>query len=102
LEKLKRQISAIYPVWDFSGFNCVTTQSLEKNGPSLYYECSHFRPYTGRLILAKLFEKTDEPLGFGYLLTAESVEAALEQIKLDRLNWHETRPAVIDELSAIL
>lgn len=101
LEKLKRQISAIYPVWDFSGFNCVTTETIKKEGAPLYYECSHFRPYTGRLILAKLFGKEEGPADFGYYLNSESVEEALKQIKQDRLNWLETKPPVIAELSGL-
>jgi len=68
LEEVKRQLSAIYPIWDFSGFNCVTTQAIEKESNPLYYECSHFRPVVGKMILDKMFGKTVYPDDFGRIL----------------------------------
>lgn len=68
LEKLKQELSAIHPIWDFSGFNCVTQETLQIDTP-LYYECSHFRPQVGRMILEKMFGHTTEPADFGRLLS---------------------------------
>ncbi|WP_068469539.1 hypothetical protein [Candidatus Protochlamydia phocaeensis] len=98
LEELKRKLSAIHPIWDFSGFNCVTTQALEATASPLYYECSHFRPFVGNLILQKIIGFSADPADFGYLLTNETVDAVLEQIKQDRVRWLKTAPPVISQL----
>jgi len=67
-EQLKRDLSAIHPIWDFSGSNCITTKEAEKDGEPLYYECSHFRPYVGKLILNKMYGASDPYPTFGVLL----------------------------------
>ncbi len=97
-ETLKRELAAIYPFWDFSGFNCVTTEAIDTKENPLYYECSHFRPYVGRLILDRMYHQPHAIQNFGYYITAENVEDALQSIRQDRLKWLETQPANLKEL----
>lgn len=101
LESLKRHLCQIYPIWDFSGFNCVTTQALESQDEPFYFECSHFRPQViGKAIIAKLFDlqPSTELAGFGLLLKPDTVEMCLNQINQDRLNWQEERSDLVKEV----
>lgn len=67
IEELKKNLSQIHPIWDFSGFNCVTLETLQNADSPLYYECSHFRPCVGRMILHKMWGTTSDPEDFGRL-----------------------------------
>lgn len=97
-ENLKRKLVAIHPLWDFSGFNCVTTEALETKEEPLYYECSHFRPYVGKLIFDRLFQQPHAQQNFGYYVTQDNVEDSLLRIHQDRLKWLETDPVDLDKL----
>jgi hypothetical protein len=99
-ETLKRKLCASYPIWDFSGFNEVTTEKLE--GAPLYYECSHFRPYVGHLILSRLFDSNGQADRFGYLLTPDTVEEVLVRIRAERLDWLEQKPAILTQLDRVI
>lgn len=83
LEELKHDLCFYHPIWDFSGFNTVTTQEYEKDQP-FYYECSHFCPCIGKLILNRLFNLS---ASFGYLLTPETIEQSLQSIRQDHALW---------------
>ncbi len=102
LEDLKRRLSAIWPIWDFSGYNPITTQSIEQIDNPLYFECSHFRPYTGNLILDRLFDQPQALQSFGYYLTPGTVEDILVEIRKDRLNWLNTKPKELEKLDLII
>jgi hypothetical protein len=80
LENLKRQLCSVYPIWDFSGFNPITMQTLDTNGDSLYYDCSHFTPIVGNLILQRMLGRPSCIDSIGYLLTPETVEGSLAEI----------------------
>ena len=102
LEDLKRRLSAIWPLWDFSGYNPVTTQAIEQADNPLYFETSHFRPYVGNLILDRLFDQPQALQDFGYYLTPATVENVLDQIREDRLNLLSTNPNVFGTLDSII
>jgi hypothetical protein len=86
-EELKRHLSTIYPIWDFSGFNCVTTQSIENKDYPFYFECSHFRPYLGKILLEKMFNRSSFCSDFGSLLTPETVEHTFTQMREQAEQW---------------
>lgn len=77
MEIWKRKLSAMHTVWDFSGFNDITTDE------SQYVDCSHYKPQVGRLILASFFGQPS----FGYKLTPDTIEQALSQMRSDHMTW---------------
>jgi hypothetical protein len=98
-EDLKRRLCAIYPIWDFSGFNCVTTQALEQEiNQSLYHECSHFRSIVGKMIGEKMFDKSEYPHNFGFLLTSQTIENALAQMRQQAQDWLATRDNLREQI----
>lgn len=97
-EDLKRALSSIYPIYDFSGYNELTVQSRKCLENPLYYECSHFKPLLGRMILNQLFEKESFPIPIGSLLTPQTVEEAIFNQRMSRTFWAETHPEIVAEL----
>lgn len=86
LEQLKRELCTLHPVWDFSGFTPLTTETLKVNDESLYGECSHFTAVSGKLLLKQMFEGPDES-DIGCLLTPKTLDSHLTKILEDRKVW---------------
>jgi len=96
-ETWKRQIVNIIPVWDFSGFNSVTTAKID-NKMDKYSDNSHFMPFIGGFILDRLFSyQTDKiPQDFGVWLTPNNIEAHLQKTRRDREKWAIDHPDEVD------
>jgi len=88
VENLKRQLCFIHPVWDFSGYNPITTESFDSNGVALYQDCSHFTTFTGELLLKRIFGHPSPIDSIGFLLTPETVEKSFKQILSQRDAWN--------------
>lgn len=102
IEKLKEQLCAIYPIWDFSGYNSITMQMDETESTPYYFECSHFTPYVGKMILRKLFNQTGMPTDFGQYLTPATLAQCQETYQKQRAVWVMQNPEVIQELTTAL
>ena len=92
-EQWKREIVKLTPVWDFSGFNSITTEAIQPKMNN-YVDNSHYSPMIGNLILDRIFNDQTEsiPQNFGILLTTENIEQHLTSIKSDRLLWLKNNP----------
>ena len=73
-----------YPIWDFSGYNSVTTETVKT--PMLnYWDSSHFDERIGHLILERILKGHDRiPSDFGVLLLKENIEEELLKIREQR------------------
>lgn len=91
VENLKRQLCAIHPLWDFSGYNPITLETLETEGEELYHDCSHFTLYTGSLLVKRMFGQTSSIDSVGYLLSPQTVESALADILEQRSRWLQNK-----------
>lgn len=93
LEQWKRDLVSIIPVWDFSGYNSITTEEIAQYMEN-YVDNSHYTPEVGELILQRMRNKSrnNVPADFGVLLTSENIEEHLEQIESDRQTWLEENP----------
>lgn len=98
-EGLKRALANIYPIYDFTGFNEITVQLKKCPENPLFYECSHFRPLLGKVILNVLFDKSSFPISVGNLLTPESIDNILSRERINRNFWAEAHPEIVAELS---
>lgn len=93
LENFKRQVSAIYPVYDFSGFSPLNSENLLKERSGIYlFEISHFTPHYGKIILDKIYGIADRCPQGGFLLTAETVEEQLKILREQRQGWIQQNP----------
>lgn len=85
VEKLKRDLCTIHPLWDFSGYTPLTTETINSEN-HLYLEFSHFTSFAGQILLKQMFEG---PIisNIGRLLTPETIDAHLTKILEDRQPW---------------
>ena len=111
-ERWKREVLAIAertntPVWDFSGYNEVTTVPFDDAG-TFYFDGSHYRPAVGRRILAIIGQSAGvdrgdgrdggeerprvRPGGFGVRLTPDTLEAHLSATRANRAAYVESMP----------
>lgn len=87
-EQWKRELTQIAPVWDFSGYNSITTEPIS-NRMQYYVDSSHYHRQTGDRVLNRLlhFDEQRVPKDFGVLLTPHTVDAHLRKIRADRTAW---------------
>ncbi|MBA3721522.1 MAG: hypothetical protein H0W88_03880 [Parachlamydiaceae bacterium] len=86
--ELKERLSDIYPIWDFSGFNLITTEALKIEGPPLYIDCSHYSPQVGKYLLNIMFKEGNKSNEV-YLLTPSSRNSVNDNILEAREKWVE-------------
>jgi hypothetical protein len=81
-----RELAAITPFWNFSGYNSVTLD--DRN----YLESSHYLPRIGTLIAARIFNdgKVVTPVDFGIRVNASNIEAYLSTLR-HQIRQHDAR-----------
>jgi len=83
------------PLWDFSGYNSITTDDIKQDKDYLYRDSTHYGPQVGNMILSRVFAVQDENLSidFGVQLTkeniAEHLHMTLQQQKKYALDFPE-------------
>jgi hypothetical protein len=105
-EEAARANSEPFPVWDFSGYNRITTEMVPKtrnqpNDMSGYWDISHFRKGVGDQMLDRVFAVSEESrAGFGVLLTGVNLEDHLASIRRKRVSYREANPELVTEIEA--
>ncbi|MCW6037050.1 hypothetical protein K4A83_12340 [Spirulina subsalsa FACHB-351] len=101
-EQWKREIVQFAPIWDFSGYNSITTEPLT-DSMVYYIESSHYRKEVGDLILNRILNYNLDvvylegvPPDFGVLLTPNNLEDHLAQIRQDRAVWVKNNPEWVE------
>jgi hypothetical protein len=89
----KRQLAKTTPVWDFTGYNSITTEAIAKTMNN-YVDNSHYTPAVGNLILDRIYQRQNQniPADFGILMTPENIESHLAKIDRERAAWIATHP----------
>lgn len=89
-EEWKRTIVNIMPVWDFSGYNSITTEPINDKMTN-YTDASHYTKQVGDLVLNRILNnQTDTvPDDFGVLITPQNIESHLAKIRTTRQQWAE-------------
>ncbi|MCT7993934.1 hypothetical protein [Laspinema olomoucense] len=102
-EEWKRNLAEITPIWDFSGYNSITTEPLSRTMTN-YMDSSHYYKEIGDLVLNRIFQYNQEivPEDFGVLLTPETVENHLKKIIKAREIWATNNPEVVHYVESIL
>lgn len=99
-----------FPLWDFSGYNSITTENIPNGseGPkrmNWYFESSHYTPATGDLVIDRLFEyKSSDrvvPNDFGVLLTSKNINKHLKNIRAARINYKNTHIQEILDIESL-
>ncbi len=95
-ESWKRQMVAILPVWDFMGYDQFSAEPVAAVMRH-YTDESHYRVSVGDRILDRILASNgaDGPGGFGVLLTPETVDEYLADVRRDREVWAASNPEVL-------
>ncbi len=101
-EEWKRELVKMTPIWDFSGYNSITTETINEDTKN-YIDSSHYRKEVGDLILNRVFnDQIDEvPPDFGILLTPDNVENHLKMIQEQREIWASQNPEIVQWVQEI-
>lgn len=96
-----------YPLWDFSGYNSITTESFPLLGDSntqmrWFWESTHYKKETGNLVLNRIFHHTEHghvvPDDFGILLTPDNIERVFARIRSDRKEYVRTHRRDVNDI----
>ncbi len=102
--------STAFTLWDFSGFNSVTSEEVPPPEDSqtrmrYYWEGSHYRSEAGDLVLDRLFGISipgrSVPEDFGKLLTTGNVEDLLAETRRRQVLWRNRHPADVNQISGL-
>jgi hypothetical protein len=96
-------------IWDFSGYNSVTTESVPAPGDSTsrmsgYWESSHIRKHLGDLMLARIFGSRSQqvalqlPPDFGVQLTPANLEVNRDRIRAEASRYRQSHPLEVAEV----
>lgn len=96
-----------FPLWDFSGFNSITTESLPQDGKftrmKYFIDKSHFSTTVGKMILDRIFDTCQEPCNipadFGIQLTSENVEHYLSGSRAIRQQYNQAQQSANENAS---
>ena len=95
-EKWKRDIVDVVPVWDFSGYNSVTTERIS-NKMTNYWDSSHYKKEVGNLILNRIYDKGSvTPADFGVFITRDNIAKHIESENNKRTVWKRENDKAIE------
>lgn len=96
-EQWKKDLAAIAPVWDFSGYNSITTEPISET-MQYYWDNSHYTERTGNLVLDRLLnvQAVSLPQDFGQLLKPDTIEQVNAEINSARTQWASHNQQAVD------
>ncbi|MFM2409024.1 MAG: hypothetical protein RL358_1766 [Pseudomonadota bacterium] len=109
-EEAQRAGQPVFPLWDFSGYHSISTETVPALGDTTtmmrwYFDSSHYTPAAGDLVLDRIFDYKSPsrtvPDDFGVLLTSKNIEAHLVSIRAAREHYRLSHPEDIAEIEAM-
>ncbi|MFK5948608.1 MAG: hypothetical protein QM500_07560 [Methylococcales bacterium] len=112
-EQWKKEVVAIleneygddgYNLWDFSAYNSITTINVpEMSKMREYIDSTHYSPYTGDLILSKIFdaEHPSVPEDFGRKINSKTIDFELKRIRDNQQHYIETHGSDVSEIKKV-
>lgn len=100
-----------FPLWDFSGYNSISMETVPALGDTQtimhwFFDSSHYTPAAGDLILDRVFNfnslKHTVPEDFGVLLTSRNIDAHLASIRLAHEHYRETHSEDVTEIETMV
>lgn len=102
-ETWKREVVKITAVWNFTGYNSITTEPISK-GMKNFWDSAHYRKEVGDLILDCLFnyETQKVPDDFGTLVTSQNIESHLKKIRDEQSVWISNNPSEVKLVASVM
>lgn len=110
-EEAKKLGASPFQLWDFSGYNRYTTETLPPLGDKeskmqWYWEGSHYKSALGDIVLNQVFDthvRSEDPSkDFGVLLTKENIEMHLANIRRAQVQYRESHRDAIQEVKDLV
>jgi hypothetical protein len=81
-------------LWNFSGFNSITTEPIsdEKDDMKFYIETSHFKTNVGNYLMQTILENREVIEGFGHVIDQSSIEQEITWMKSDARQYSTNFP----------
>jgi hypothetical protein len=100
---------APFQIWDFSGYNLITTEPFpaigdEKTRMRWYWESSHYKNELGSLVLKRIYGAAGDksaPEDFGTLITSSNIETHLMAIRDERVRWSKANSDIVVEIRSL-
>jgi hypothetical protein len=109
-EEAARAHEKPFPLWDFSGYNSITAENLPERETADavmvgYIESSHYKPAIGNLLLDRMFNLNVPgrtiPEDFGVLLSENTIEQHLRNIRSARTRYRQTHQQYLAEITGL-
>lgn len=98
----ERDGNAAFPLWDFSGYDAVSSEDLPDEGATKlmksYSDSSHYLPALGQRLVGRLFGAKDD---WGIQLNATNLEDHLAQIRTARQRYRVSHPRDVAEIETL-
>ncbi len=100
-----------FSLWDFSGYNSYTTETVPKLGDNKtmmqwYWESSHYRKELGDLVLDRVMNYSDPQRkiadDFGFLLTSKNITSHLLATHKGRQSYEMEHPDEVREIDELV
>lgn len=93
-----------FSVWDFSGYNPVTTsaepvQGASERGLGLYTDPAHYTHKVGDMVLDRIYNLKNT--GFGVLLTANNIEQHLDTLRKKQQQYRKNHIELASMISTL-
>lgn len=102
------EAAGVEPVWDFSGYNAVTTERVPSEGNTQtamrwYWDSSHYAPSAGTAILSRMLgdsiDDRADVADFGVQMTSANVEGHLARIRSDRERYRREHASDLADIA---
>jgi hypothetical protein len=100
-----------FALWDFSGYNSISTETAPAPGDTAttmkwYFDSSHYNTAAGDLTLDRIFgfksPLRSVPDDFGALLTSANIDAHLARIRAERQRYRNAHPEDVAEIETMV
>jgi len=109
-EALESPANVMVPLWDFSGYNAITTEAVpgaSERGRAMnwYWEAGHYKGSVGDLMVPRILGLTagtsQEVPAFGTLLTQDRIESHLQTLRESRQGYADRYAGDVEALEKL-
>jgi hypothetical protein len=90
-------------LWDFSGYNSITTDNISTEDEHYYMDSTHYLPIVGDMILSRIFHYNEKnvPKDFGRVLTPKNIEENLLIAQAKQEKYRTDYPEQVEEIESL-
>jgi hypothetical protein len=110
IEAKVNNIEKSYPLWDFTGYTEITTETIPNNDDEptnlkWFYDSIHFTPVVGQMMLDRIFDSMSSeaflPEDFGIRLSSDNLSSHLNKIHAGQKKYINKNPEVFEILNRL-